>query len=132
SYAISPTAHIRKGHVAVLLGVVLWRAGERERAARLFSDFERFAAERMNGGSEYYLLRYSLAELHAVHGEPEQALDWLERAVDTGWVEVEVTLLDPLLAPLRDEPRFRAIVRDMRTRAAELRRRVEADAGRRP
>ena len=51
-----------------------------------------------------------VAEFYAVVGEPEKALDWLERAVRNGDERDEWFRRDPLLAKIRDLPRFRQIL----------------------
>jgi tetratricopeptide (TPR) repeat protein len=57
---------------------------------------------------------YQYAEIYAQWGNFAKALEWLETAVrvrDTGlgWVK-----MDPLLDPLRKEPRFRVIERELK------------------
>ncbi len=54
-----------------------------------------------------------IAEAYAFRGETDQAFDWLDRAYrqrDAGlrWLKV-----DPLFAPLRADPRYRALLRKM-------------------
>lgn len=131
SYALSPTVS-GEGYVPVRLGYTLWVEGEHERAEKLFAEFERFAAEEIESGNESYLLRYSLAAMHTVRGETEEALRWLERAVKAGWPYDLVTISDPLLAPLRGEERFRALVDRMRERNKEVQRQLAQAEGREP
>ncbi len=50
------------------------------------------------------------AEFYAVLGETEKALEWLHRAVRNGDERGEWFARDPLLAGLRDNPRFRQIL----------------------
>lgn len=123
AHALSPTAS-GEGYVRVRLGYVLWQAGERERAAQLFEEFERFANEQIEKGNEYAMLPYSLAAAYAVQGETEQALRWLEQSVEGGWPYELTTINDPLLAPLRDDARFQALVDRMRERNATMRERL--------
>jgi len=52
----------------------------------------------------------SAAEFFAVLGEPEKALDWLEKAVRNGDERAAGFRRDPLLASVRDLPRFKQIV----------------------
>jgi tetratricopeptide (TPR) repeat protein len=56
---------------------------------------------------------YQYAEIYAQWGDEAQALEWLEKALqlhDSGLTDIRV---DPLLDPLRKEPRFQAIVRSL-------------------
>ena len=57
---------------------------------------------------------YQYAEIYAQWGESNAALDWLEKAMrlrDTGMANLRT---DPLLDPLRKEPRFRALERALK------------------
>ena len=57
---------------------------------------------------------YNLARLHAHRGERDAAFDWLDRACaahDSGVLRVRY---DPALAPLRDDPRYRALLEKMK------------------
>jgi tetratricopeptide (TPR) repeat protein len=50
------------------------------------------------------------AEFFAVLGEPQKALDWLEKAVRSGDERAEWFQRDPLLAGVRSDPRFKQIL----------------------
>jgi TolB-like protein len=63
---------------------------------------------------------YQIAQIYSLYGEKDHALDWLERAFqqhDGGLVAVLPTncsiKCDPLLRPLRSEPRFLAVLKKM-------------------
>ncbi len=51
-----------------------------------------------------------MAAFHAVAGNASQALDWLDRAVRTGDERAEWFRRDPLLASVRNDPRFQQIL----------------------
>jgi serine/threonine protein kinase/tetratricopeptide (TPR) repeat protein len=123
AYSLSPSAS-GEGYVRVRLGYALWETGERARAAQLFEAFERFAHDQIEKGNEYGMLRYSLAAAHAVRGNTDEALRWLDRAVQLGWPYELTTINDPLLAPLRGEPQFQVLVDRMRDRNREMRRQL--------
>jgi serine/threonine-protein kinase len=56
---------------------------------------------------------YQLAEIHLALGEKEQALDWLERALEQRSLWMPYLQVAPELDPLRSEPRFQALLRQM-------------------
>jgi serine/threonine protein kinase/Flp pilus assembly protein TadD len=58
----------------------------------------------------------NVAEFYAVLGDRGQSLDWLDRAVRVGDERVSWFERDPLLANIRQEPRFRQIVDGIRIR----------------
>ena len=54
---------------------------------------------------------YQIAEVYAWRGEKDRAFEWLERAyrqLDGGLASIKI---DPLLASLRTDPRFTALLR---------------------
>jgi TolB-like protein/tetratricopeptide (TPR) repeat protein len=89
----------------VCKAIIYQKLGRREAASAAM----RRAAEQAGdaGGYQY-------AEIYAQWGENKTALDWLEKAMrlrDTGLANLRV---DPLLDPLRKEPRFQAIERELK------------------
>ena len=57
---------------------------------------------------------FAYAEIYAQWGDTHSALQWLEKAVrlrDSGLILLKT---DPLLDPLRKEPRFGAIERELK------------------
>jgi hypothetical protein len=55
----------------------------------------------------------SAAHFYAAMGEPEKALEWLDRAVRNGDERVEWFQRDPLLANIRNLPRFKQIIESL-------------------
>jgi hypothetical protein len=56
---------------------------------------------------------YQYAQIYTQWGERNTALEWLEKAMrlhDPGMLHLKV---DPLMDPLRKEPRFQSVLRDM-------------------
>ena len=69
-----------------------------------------------------------VADMYACVGMKDEALDWLENAMDRGWIHYQFSVLqDPLLAPFRDEPRFRKIGARMKREWEEFGRELEED-----
>lgn len=63
---------------------------------------------------------YNIACIHAVLGEPKEAMEWLERSVSTGWACWPFFRMDPYLEPLREEPAFKRLVADLEQTYATL------------
>ncbi len=59
------------------------------------------------------MLLYNIACIKSLAGAREQALDCLERSVRAGLVLRDWVLHDPDLDPLRDSPRFQAVLREL-------------------
>lgn len=123
SYKLSPSAS-GEGYTRVRLAYTLWLAGEQDRAIELFHEFENFANEQIERGNEYGMLPYSLAVTHAVQGESDEALYWLEQAVDRGWPYELTTIHDPLFKSVRNHQRFQDLVGRMHDRNEGMRREI--------
>ncbi|HEV2736860.1 MAG TPA: tetratricopeptide repeat protein, partial [Longimicrobiaceae bacterium] len=85
--------------VLALLGHAQGRAGRRAEAAASLARLRR-AAEARYVPPEYF------AVVHLGLGEADAALDWLERACDARSGSVVYLRVDPLLDPVRADPRF--------------------------
>jgi TolB-like protein/DNA-binding SARP family transcriptional activator/Flp pilus assembly protein TadD len=87
---------------------LLAETGQRARA-------EEWAARATIIGPDDYVVRYNAARTYALLGEPETALDWLERAFDSSAVWRRRLALwmkgDEDIDPLRGHPRFHALLR---------------------
>jgi len=57
---------------------------------------------------------YYVALIYAQWGNTAQALEWLEKAIRDPDQNIQVLKIDPLLNPLRKEPRFQAIERALK------------------
>jgi len=124
-----------------VLGLALTLSGQHEEAERVLREATTLAAAgtytkvtlayalARNGKREYgealalelaekreldYVSPVELATLHIALGNTESALDWMQRAYDErrGWMAY--LKVHPILDPLRDEPRFQALVAKMR------------------
>jgi tetratricopeptide (TPR) repeat protein len=96
-----------------MMGLAWYRRGERARAdsawdAALEADRRDLAAGHDN--PDRYL---QTAAIHAIRADTSAALDWLSRGYKAGWNDGRVLALDPFFQPLRDEPRFRALLKRM-------------------
>lgn len=84
--------------------LALARAGDRAAAAAMLAKFKRLHGETSS---------YQYAGIYAQLGDRQRALDALDRALairDGGLASIKI---DPLLDPIRREPRFEAIVKRM-------------------
>ena len=86
-------------------------SGEREAALEAASDELRAAAR------EDLQYSWSMAQCLAILDEPEQAIDWLANAVAQNfWNYPLLAEHDPLLAKVRDKPKFEELMNDVKER----------------
>ena len=82
----------------------------------------RDAIERATGGLVDHHVAYSIGVAYAQLGDREKAMTWLNRGIETGFPCYPFFVSDPLLAPLRDDASFRALLHDLESRHAQWQR----------
>jgi eukaryotic-like serine/threonine-protein kinase len=68
-------------------------------------------ARKLNLIKQQYISPFSVAEDYMYLGEKEQALAWLEKALDDRDDYLTFLGVEPILTPLRDDPRFKDLLR---------------------
>ena len=86
------------------LGFVLCRAGRSDQARTILADIE-------NLSQHEYISPYHAALINLGLGNKEKAIDLLERAADQHYPWVVHYNVEPVLDALRDEPRFKQLLR---------------------
>jgi serine/threonine-protein kinase len=107
------TMHGAGSYTTATLGFALARGGKRDEASRILDGLE---AQR----KREYVSPVALATLCIGLGDTVRALDWAECARDErrGWLAY--LTVNPLFDPLRGQPRFEALVRQMGRNVGEL------------
>jgi TolB-like protein/Tfp pilus assembly protein PilF len=94
------------GAVPSTLGAIgdAWgRSGNAAEARRILAELHRMALDRPVHAT-------SFARVHMGLGEKQEALTWLERAVDAREIQVVALKVHPVYDELRSEPRFKALL----------------------
>jgi TolB-like protein len=107
--------------VITLQGMLHAFRGEKEMA--LESVRRACAAARSFGHTHHTY--YQIAGIYAVLGETQKALEWLERAVNSGFACAPFFERDPALATLRPIPEFQSLVRDLKNKFGALKIRTD-------
>jgi len=89
-----------------MLGVIYARMGERDRALEIVRQLEAEADNEPAVGYYVALTRCTL-------GEKDEAIEWLERAEQSGLGLLIVVAVEPSFSPLRPVPRFQALLRKL-------------------
>jgi serine/threonine protein kinase/Tfp pilus assembly protein PilF len=109
----------------VKLAYVLWQLSEIEAAKVLLDDASSALKASIKDGDENTYQFCLLAEAECIRGNRAEALRWLQEGFNIGFLFIRAIEMDPLLADLHDEPQFKQMVADFRTRIPKMRARVE-------
>jgi serine/threonine-protein kinase len=93
-------------HAAGGLAFAYSRSGDRKAAVHLLNDLKRrFDRE--------YVPPMFIAEAYAALGDTNRAFEWLERGIDQKDIYIPENFFEPLLDPLRNDPRFGRVLERM-------------------
>jgi tetratricopeptide (TPR) repeat protein len=95
--------------------------GETAAAEQIFTSFYDFAEECRRQRREYWAPYYNLTAIHAMSGRIDEAIDQLHGAIDHGFVDIAALDTWPFFRALHDDPRYHAMVSDLRARIAKMR-----------
>jgi tetratricopeptide (TPR) repeat protein len=110
----------------IRLGYLLWKAGKGDEARKKLSVSLANLENELGQGSTNPGVPYEIAAIHAVQGENKEACEWLQKAIDAGYMEVPWPSRDPLFEDLHDDARFKKIMAQLQTKADKIRKEIEA------
>ena len=88
------------------VGYVLGLAGRREEAEKLLAELTEAPTRRFGDA-------FAIARIHTALGDKPRALEWLRKAAEERYTGVLWIKVDPTLDPLRSEPRFAELVKEI-------------------
>jgi eukaryotic-like serine/threonine-protein kinase len=115
----------KSGGEPVELGYIYWRAGRKDEARKLFQRNLDRLQKQLEQGDESSGIRLSMAAIYAIQRNKDEALKWLQKAVEAGYRRYRYISRYPLFENIRDDERFKKIIADTKAKVAEMRRRVE-------
>jgi TolB-like protein/DNA-binding SARP family transcriptional activator len=107
-------------------------AGERQRADALLDEALQRAGQALAEGDETAEPHVILAQVHAIRGERDRALQHLEAAHARGWRDYYYARLDPRYETLRGDPRFERLMGTIKADLDGMRARVREVEGENP
>jgi TolB-like protein/Tfp pilus assembly protein PilF len=127
AYALAPESDHYEP-TRILLAHALARTGDDAGAAALLREARRDVEAMRAAQPDHRGWRWRLGAIHAIEGDHEGTIRWLEASYERGWSNAEQARHSPLFQGLRREPAFQELVRRLDARQAELRRRLDAVA----
>ena len=99
-------------------GGIKTRAKQRLEVARTADQ------QQLANGNEFWGIPFDLACVSAIEGNDDEAFRWLDKAYEAGWRGWPQASWSPLLDPLRQDGRFRTLMRRIDEDVAAMRRRA--------
>jgi len=103
----------------------LQRSGDLPEASKIFNEVLEANRKAIAAGTDWPLAFMQNAAVHALRGETSAALDDIDRAYTAGWRDGHTMAIDPLLASLRSEQRFTAVLLRIQRDVAAMRTRAD-------
>jgi hypothetical protein len=80
----------------------------------------------IDAGADIPSIRVALAGAAIVQNDKDAAYHWLQEAIDGGFVVYRYAESDPLFESIREEPKFKEMMAELRARVKEMRERVKS------
>ncbi|MBT8115544.1 MAG: tetratricopeptide repeat protein [Arenicella sp.] len=112
---------ISGGDAAAHLAQSYRQNGQRAKADDLMVEFEQYllnVAQRTANKSIYY---YNMARVNALRDNLNEAFDFLQGAIDTGWVQIWEARLEPIFLVMAEQDRFSQMMGGVDARLAVMR-----------
>jgi adenylate cyclase len=93
-----------------LICYIYFNGGLRDRADTLIQYKIAYNMERMNNGDISYKFPYELAQVYAIRGDNDEAILYLNKALQNGWMEYSFASTDPSFFFLQSDKRFNEII----------------------
>jgi hypothetical protein len=125
--AVAPSGFIQaEGYNDIYFNYLLEATGKKNEAVKgLKNSIKYYEAEILKGyGINLTINRLKLAASYAMLGENEKALEYLSQLEKFGLFEYPITLAFPGFDNLRNDPRFKAIVKRIEDQRAAVREKV--------
>ncbi|MCK4560010.1 MAG: protein kinase [Calditrichia bacterium] len=110
----------------VHLGALHWKNGEIENAKNIFSEFLTYANKELDSGNESWAIPYNMAGIYSMMEEKDKALLWLDRAIDAGWRDYRIGMIEPLFEKLRQDNRFKKRIARVKGLVDKAREQIKA------
>jgi tetratricopeptide (TPR) repeat protein len=113
------------GFPATVLAYVYLKTEHSEEAEELLKEAEERERLNFERGVEVWGVAYNMATTRSMQGNKDEALEWLDKAVDMGWRNYKEAVRNPLLESLHGDERFNDVISRARALVDEMRQRVE-------
>lgn len=102
----------------------LLKENKHDSARMLLKDNLDFYLDQMQQGNQQESYLIEIAEVYALLDDKENAINWIQKKMDTGWTNALMLRYNRLFDSLYNEPEFKKILSEMDRRVDEMRQKV--------
>jgi len=106
---------------AVNLAHLHSRNGDTIAAQELISKTRKYIEFMLDEPWLFSNISYVRAQIAAIEGDNKVAMDYFREAVDAGWTKAWFGRIDPIMADLREDPRYIQILEDLEAKLLDMR-----------
>jgi len=124
---LAPGSHQAR-YANIRLGYLQHKIGETNEARKKLGASLSSLEDELDQGSANPPVLYDVAVIHAAQGEKQEACEWLQKAIDAGYMGVPMPppAMDPLFENLRDDACFKVIMAQLQAKENKIRKEIEA------
>jgi tetratricopeptide (TPR) repeat protein len=116
---------LSEGITAAHLAYCYEQSGQQRKADTLLVDYDRYLQNDRNKKANNPSYYYNMSLLYALRDADEEAFNYLQGAIDAGWVQVWEAKIEPIFSNLASKPRFNQMMGGVNARLAYMRNRLE-------
>lgn len=107
------------------LGSILSNEGKKVDAEILLSRSLSLFLDEIQKGKQDDEYRIGAAAILSIQGKKEEALDWLQKAIDVKWLDYGMVETSPWFANINTDPRFKKMINTVKKTADDMRKKAE-------
>jgi TolB-like protein len=107
------------------LGQILIEEGKKVDADVYLSHAMNVNLDQIAKGTQSYERSFYIAAIHAIRGNRDQSLFWLQKAIDLNWVDYAHILYGPYFVKYKTDPAFLEKVEFVRSKSDSMRQKAE-------
>lgn len=106
------------------LGAILLAEGKKIDAEILLSRSLSLFLDEIQKGKQDDEFRIGAAAILSIQGKKEEALYWMQKAVDVNWVEYGLLGINPWFNNIKPDPRFKQMINTVKKEVAEMQKKA--------
>ncbi|UFP94601.1 protein kinase domain-containing protein [Gloeobacter morelensis] len=114
--ALAPSETPQK--FVVSLGFLYLQLGQKAKGRRFLDNALQTSLKRHNAGDEISNIALEIASIYSVLSQEKQALYWLHKAFNSGWLNARELEISPLFSKTRSRKEFRMLIEQISQREA--------------